>query len=96
MAELTHFVVTNPLAPDEVVTPELLRTAETIMRVAKQNTPVRTGRLRDGWKIDTHLPGEFTVHNDVEYAPLVEYGSIHNPQPVGMLARGVAVGLATL
>jgi phage gpG-like protein len=57
-------------------------------RCAKSKTPVKTGRLRDSI---AHAPGKDAeyIGTNVEYAPYVEMGSIHNKHPAHMLKRAI-------
>lgn len=51
------------------------RTANNIFAEVKRTTPVRTGNLRRGWKKNKTGKWEWTVNNDVEYGPCVEFGT---------------------
>lgn len=74
----------------EAVERAVMRTAEAVMQAAKEDCPVRTGRLKnsitlksDGYKAE--------VYAAVEYAAAVELGtSRQRPQP--FLSRGIAKG----
>lgn len=54
---------------------------ETLLNNIKQNTPVNTGKLRDGWKIQ----GD-NIINDIEYCEYVEFGTIKQ-RPVGFIRK---------
>lgn len=41
----------------------------------RAKTPVKTGRLRDGWEVDA----EGNLVNEVEYAAEVEFGTVNTP-----------------
>lgn len=59
---------------------------------ARARSPVRTGRLRDGWTIMSAGDGGVRVVNPVPYAAAVEYGGPDRaPQP---MARAAAVAAA--
>ncbi len=53
--------------------------AEVLISYAKDNTPVQSGALRNGWHRTRAAQGTVTVYNNVEYAAHVEYG--HRQQP---------------
>lgn len=53
--------------------------AEVILGKAKDNTPVDTGVLRNGWHRTRAVQGAITVYNNVEYAAHVEYGHRQTP-----------------
>ena len=55
------------------------RAAVAILDEAVARTPVATGRLRDGWRIEPGGDGSVRVVNDVPYAASVEYGSRARP-----------------
>lgn len=57
--------------------------AEKIIYRVKRRTPVRSGRLRDGWN-SSITPSKIIIYNDVDYAPYIEYGT-PTIEPVGML-----------
>lgn len=48
--------------------------AENLIGHTKDNTPVDTGQLRNGWKRTQAAKGRVTVYNNTEYAAHVEYG----------------------
>ena len=54
------------------------RAAATVLDAAVALTPVRTGRLRDGWRIAAGGDGPRVV-NAVPYAAAVEYGDRGRP-----------------
>lgn len=53
--------------------------AEQIVAKAKENTPTRTGTLKNGWRRTRAVQGKTTVYNNVEYAAHVEYGHRQKP-----------------
>ncbi len=53
--------------------------AEILIGNVKDNTPVKSGHLREGWKRTRAVQGKVTVYNNTEYASHVEYG--HRQQP---------------
>lgn len=61
----------------ERINDELLTELEKRMKL---KTPVLSGRLKDGWKVEGN-----SVINDVEYAGYVEMGTVHQ-RPVGMMS----------
>jgi hypothetical protein len=63
--------------------------ADGIRSEARAGTPVRSGTLRNGWRIGRTGDGDPTVRNDVPYGPFVEYGTARRP-PVAMLGRATA------
>lgn len=53
--------------------------ADDFLNSLQQATPVKTGKLRDGWKLELSNYGQtFTISatNNMYYAPFVEYGHI--------------------
>jgi len=83
-----EFHVTDPDAPRRAAAPGIHQRAGWLAAEAADNTPVRTGRLRNGWRSqrDGH---DGRVSNDVEYARFVEYGT-RRQRPAAMLGRAVA------
>lgn len=65
------------------------KAAETVIKFAKENTPVDTGWLRRSWyKSNVKIQGKdlvVTIYNNAEYAMFVEFG--HR-----IVQRGVTVG----
>lgn len=53
--------------------------AEVIIGKIKDNTPTRTGRLKNGWKHSRAIQGKTTIYNNVKYAAHVEYGHRQTP-----------------
>jgi phage protein, HK97 gp10 family len=53
---------------------------------AKKETPVNTGRLRNSMSNATNGDSVY-IGSNVEYAPYVEFGSIHNRHPAHMLQK---------
>lgn len=89
MADST-FIVTDPKAPVRVAGPYIQQKAQQIARLAASRTPVRTGRLRAGWKTEKTAEASVQVSNDVSYAVFVEYGTRRQP-PVAMLGEAIAL-----
>ena len=56
--------------------------AEVIIGKIKDNTPTRTGRLKNGWKHSRAIQGKTTIYNNVKYAAHVEYGHRQTPGAV--------------
>ena len=52
----------------------LAREAEILSGRAKENTPVDTGTLRNGWKRTRPSGGTIEVYNNTSYVNHVEYG----------------------
>ncbi len=52
----------------------LVKVANEINKQAKLKTPVRTSRLRKGWRVKKSGNLEYIVYNNVKYAKHVEYG----------------------
>ncbi|BBK36083.1 hypothetical protein STAQ_11610 [Allostella sp. ATCC 35155] len=77
------------LAPDAVE-----RAAVAARDAAAARSPVRSGRLRDGWRIEAAGEGARVV-NAVPYAAAVEYGSRGRPgRPMARPAAQVAAQAA--
>lgn len=57
----------------------LLKTAEDIVDMTKQITPVDTGRLRQSYGAVPITSSHVRVGTDVPYAPYVEYGTVNSP-----------------
>lgn len=55
---------------------EIDRALREAQDLAKRRAPVDTGRLRDSVSVDLQ---EDTLFSDVEYAPYVEFGTVHQP-----------------
>jgi hypothetical protein len=83
------FRVTDRTAPDRAVDPNVRETASTLSADAASRTPVRTGRLRRGWRVARDRDGVWVVGNDVEYARFVEYGTRRN-RPAAMMGQALA------
>lgn len=66
--------------------------AAAVLAEAAARTPVATGRLRDGWRIDREDPVVQRVVNDVPYAAAVEYGD--RARPGRAMARGAVAAVA--
>lgn len=71
------------------------RAAVAARDAAAARSPVRTGRLRNGWRLEPAADGTVRVVNAVPYAAAVEYGDRHRPgQPMArpaVLAAASAV-----
>jgi hypothetical protein len=85
--------VTDKSAPKRQLARGVNVVARQLARDAASFTPVRTGRLRAGWRVEqagTHS----RVVNDVPYARAVEYGSRRANgtlvPPVAMMGRALA------
>jgi hypothetical protein len=52
----------------------LAQEAELLIAHAKENTPVDTGSLREGWHRTRAHGGQIEIYNNVEYVNHVEYG----------------------
>ncbi len=61
-----------------------LRVAQVALSRIKDRTPVDTGALRDGWRLEGSGT-ELEIVNDEEYASFVEEGT-PSTQPAGMVA----------
>jgi HK97 gp10 family phage protein len=81
--------VEDKSAPRRACRDGLRSIAGSIRDDARAGTPVRSGRLRNGWRVGRGADGDPTVVNDVEYARFVEYGTRHMP-PAAMLGRATA------
>ncbi|MBO0836056.1 MAG: HK97 gp10 family phage protein [Actinobacteria bacterium] len=98
------FKVLHPEAVTRVVAPYVARKAEEVRSAAQARTPEWAGplyggrvkgELRDAWKAEPVSPLVWRVFNDTEYAWYVEYGSVHNPHPAGMLGEALAIARAS-
>ena len=70
------FKVTDPGAPRRVVDRGIGDIADRVCDDVRQRTPVLTGELAAGWKVDHgEREGERTVTNEVPYARYVEFGT---------------------
>lgn len=68
-------------ADDGDVAKDLARRAVRVDRAAKQQCPVDTGRLRSSITHELQVDGQGVfgvVGTNVDYAPHVEFGTIHN------------------
>lgn len=52
----------------------VVQEAEVVIGNTKNNSPVRTGSLRRGWKRTRAKQGTVTIYNNTPYAAHVEYG----------------------
>jgi hypothetical protein len=84
-----EFKVTDPHAPARAARDGVRARARTLADDARAGTPVRTGRLRSGWRVGSGGNGDSRVANDVPYARFVEYGTRHKA-PAAMLGRALA------
>lgn len=90
MAGRVRFTVTDRDAPQREARPLMRQVAEEVAADAADGTPVVTGMLRDGWKVEGG-PGEPPrIVNDVEYVFAVEFGGPRNPIARAMLGRALA------
>lgn len=72
------FRVTDPGAPRRAADRGVGDMAKAVCDDVKSRTPVRTGRLRNGWVVSHgQQEGEWEVTNDVPYGRFVEYGTIN-------------------
>jgi HK97 gp10 family phage protein len=85
----SQFIVEDKGAPRRACRDGLRDIAGGIRDEARAGTPVRSGRLRAGWRVGRLADGDPTVTNEVDYAPFVEYGTRHMP-PRAMLGRALA------
>lgn len=85
----SRFTIEDRDAPRRACRDGLRDIAGGIRDEARAGTPVRSGRLRNGWRVSRGGDGDPMVVNDVEYARFVEYGTRHRP-PVAMLGRATA------
>ena len=88
-----RFTVTDPAAPLLIAEPAIAGLAAEIMATALALTPEDAtagdrGDLRAGWRTQKSAEG-WDVLNDTDYAMFVEFGSIHNPVPAGMLGQAI-------
>ena len=63
------------MALDKFCEIAVAKTAKDLHRMAAGNTPVRSGDLRAGWESGKTGKWEWTVKDEVEYAPYVEFGT---------------------
>lgn len=73
--------------PKEVVIKFLDEESKKIARETLRRTPVRTGRLKSGWRLShekLESDYEVTIYNYTHYASYVEYGTV-NMSPRYML-----------
>ncbi len=49
--------------------------AQKALKLLRQYTPVRTGKLRDGWTLASLTPDQLVITNPVEYAEYVNNGT---------------------
>lgn len=61
--------------------------ANTLLSKCKALTPVRSGKLRNGWSIKKSSNG-YLIENDVEYAKYVNFGT-DTKGPVNMVAKAL-------
>jgi hypothetical protein len=90
MADVEYRVVDRH-APNRAASDGIRGVAERTRAEAQAGTPVDTGRLRRGWRVERgRLPGTWVIVNDVPYAAFVEFGSGRNRPPAAMLGRALA------
>lgn len=76
----TRYKVTDPLAPRKAVDEDIGQLAEQLRGQVAERTPVATGRLRAGWRVERgHNHAVRLLVNDVPYARYVEYGTSDRP-----------------
>ncbi|BBK30583.1 bacteriophage HK97-gp10 putative tail-component [Stella humosa] len=75
------------LAPDVA-----LAAANAVRDAAADRSPVRTGRLRDGWTVEAGGDGPVRVFNVVPYAAAIEYGN--RGRPARPMARPAVLAVA--
>jgi hypothetical protein len=84
------FTVKDRGAIRQAAWPGVGQVASRVESAARSGTPVRTGRLRAGWRVERgRIPGVWLVVNDVPYARWVEYGTGRR-RPAAMLGRAAA------
>ena len=84
------FRVTDPGAPRRVVDRDIGDIADRVCQDAASRTPVETGRLKAGWRVERGMYDAVRlVVNDVPYARFVEYGTV-NMAAEPMLGPAVA------
>jgi hypothetical protein len=76
VASYSSFRVTNPEARRLVVADDIRRLAEELAAEAAADTPVETGRMAAGYRVEQgDDPATSIVVNDTPYARFVEYGT---------------------
>lgn len=75
-----RFTVTDPSAPRRACSGMIRQVAENVAADARSRTPVESGDLKAGWKVEPgRAEGVWLVLNDVPYARFVEYGTRNDP-----------------
>ncbi|MGE1061806.1 HK97 gp10 family phage protein [Megasphaera paucivorans] len=80
----------------------LAQEAELLIGQAKENTPVDTGALREGWHRTRAHAGQIEIYNNTEYVNHVEYGhriKNHKGEWTGKVVKGkkmLHIGMDTL
>jgi len=59
-------------AIDDAIKSTYKNTSQYALSIVRDNTPVRTGRLRDGWEIQNDLSSTMRISNPVPYAPYID------------------------
>lgn len=61
--------------------------ATELVNVARDNTPVRTGQMRDSWQVE--VAEDIVIRNTAPHAGFVEYGTV-KMAPRAPLGRAIA------
>jgi HK97 gp10 family phage protein len=77
MAKLVSDLTRIALQAPEKASEALLQTAADIVDLTKQLTPVDTGNLKRSYGATPLSKTTVRIGTDVEYAPFVEYGTVH-------------------
>jgi hypothetical protein len=86
---MAGFKVTDPQAPMREVDPGIAEIADRFKGDVAGYTPVLTGALRAGWRVERVGDGHYRLSNGVRYARYVEYGT-SRMRPRAMLGRALA------
>jgi HK97 gp10 family phage protein len=75
------YQVIDRRAPRHAVDTGIRQVAEQVAADARARTPVRTGRLAQGWRVEASRrnPASYVVTNNVYYARFVEFGTRRRP-----------------
>jgi hypothetical protein len=85
----SSFKVIDANAPRRESQATVRAAARKVSKDARDGTPVRTGALRDGWRVVPAGNYDSRVTNAVKYGRYVEYGTRHHA-PAAMLGKAVA------